>query len=355
MIVRCVTDWKPQSARPARSPEVTSRRKFERWTKGRDKSPVSEADIAVNDFLRERWALAAGQRLAVGGNRGRSRRARSARVWVVDPIDGTRAFIEGRADWTISVALLQDGRPALAALYAPVTERDVSRPRGARRNPQRRADPSERRRRARRCESRGSEAHAGAARRAQPTILPQPKVHSLALRLARVARASSTPRLRRRQPRLGPCRSGPFGARSRRRADRRSGRPLSFNRAQIATDRWSRPVALGKTHCSRSCATARPNSCKAGSSTKDGSDDGRDQPQKQLPHLVFGGELIDLDSTEFKDLDKVDIVGHLSELRQPPMQPGRPRRSRPSTMRICAISSSTCIACSTRTRRTGER
>jgi hypothetical protein len=30
---------------------------------------------------------------------------------------------------------------------------------------------------------------------------------------------------------------------------------------------------------------------------------------KQLPHLVFGGELTSLDATEFKDLDKLDIVG----------------------------------------------
>jgi hypothetical protein len=30
---------------------------------------------------------------------------------------------------------------------------------------------------------------------------------------------------------------------------------------------------------------------------------------KQLLHLVFGGELIDLDGTEFKDLDKVEMVG----------------------------------------------
>jgi len=32
-------------------------------------------------------------------------------------------------------------------------------------------------------------------------------------------------------------------------------------------------------------------------------------PQKQLPHLVFGGELTHLESTEFKDLSKLDIVG----------------------------------------------
>ena len=34
-----------------------------------------------------------------------------------------------------------------------------------------------------------------------------------------------------------------------------------------------------------------------------------DVPQKQLPHLVFGGELSSLDKTEFKDLSKLDIVG----------------------------------------------
>jgi len=32
-------------------------------------------------------------------------------------------------------------------------------------------------------------------------------------------------------------------------------------------------------------------------------------PQKQLPHLVFGGELSSLNRTEFKDLSKLDIVG----------------------------------------------
>lgn len=34
-----------------------------------------------------------------------------------------------------------------------------------------------------------------------------------------------------------------------------------------------------------------------------------EQPGKQLLHLVFGGELTDLDSVDFKDLSKLDIVG----------------------------------------------
>ena len=52
-------------------------------------------------------------------------------MWVVDPIDGTRAFISGRADWSISAALVEDGRPLLAALYAPVSEEIFLAARGA--------------------------------------------------------------------------------------------------------------------------------------------------------------------------------------------------------------------------------
>jgi myo-inositol-1(or 4)-monophosphatase len=89
------------------------------WTKGHG-SPVTAADIAVNDLLRERLA-AAGPGIAwlseesvddVALRDGR-------RVWIVDPIDGTRAYIAGRTDWAVSAALVEDGRPVAAALHAP--------------------------------------------------------------------------------------------------------------------------------------------------------------------------------------------------------------------------------------------
>jgi myo-inositol-1(or 4)-monophosphatase len=41
---------------------------------------------------------------------------------VVDPIDGTRAYLAGSPDWAVSAALVRAGRPAIAALYAPVTD-----------------------------------------------------------------------------------------------------------------------------------------------------------------------------------------------------------------------------------------
>src|SRR4051812_2231934 len=49
-------------------------------------------------------------------------RLAAPRVWVVDPIDGTRGFIAGRSDWAVSAALVESGRPILGVLFAPVTD-----------------------------------------------------------------------------------------------------------------------------------------------------------------------------------------------------------------------------------------
>jgi myo-inositol-1(or 4)-monophosphatase len=40
-------------------------------------------------------------------------------TWVVDPIDGTRNYIAGREDWSLSVALVADGRPVVGTVFAP--------------------------------------------------------------------------------------------------------------------------------------------------------------------------------------------------------------------------------------------
>lgn len=91
------------------------------WTKGND-SPVTEADMAVDAFLRR--SLEALDP-AVGWLSEESvdspARLHSRRIWIVDPIDGTRAFMAGGADWAVSAALVEEGRPVAAALFAPVT------------------------------------------------------------------------------------------------------------------------------------------------------------------------------------------------------------------------------------------
>jgi len=165
----------------------TSRRPFKRWTKGHDDSPVTEGDIAVNDLLRARLGDLLPAAAWVSEETPGAPDRTPPLAWVVDPIDGTRAYIAGRADWSISVALVENARPRLAALYAPAAEEMflAAEGTGAALNGARIAVS-------------GGGALTG-AKLAGPkryleklaaldaSILPQPRVPSLALRLARVA------------------------------------------------------------------------------------------------------------------------------------------------------------------------
>jgi myo-inositol-1(or 4)-monophosphatase len=95
----------------------------ESWDK-RDGTPVSEADMAVDRLLAQRlqaglpeagWLSEETARKPSGGN--------SGLVWVVDPIDGTSAFVAGTGHWCVGACLLHDGRPVIAAAYAPEQNR----------------------------------------------------------------------------------------------------------------------------------------------------------------------------------------------------------------------------------------
>ena len=92
------------------------------WVKEHN-SLVSEVDIAVNQLLQERLTAIAPDVgwLSEETEDDRTRLA-ATRVWVVDPIDGTRAFIAGYPDWAVSVALVEASRPVVAAIYAPLSE-----------------------------------------------------------------------------------------------------------------------------------------------------------------------------------------------------------------------------------------
>jgi len=97
------------------------RTELRNWTKGKS-SPVSEADIAVNDLLHSRLAAATP---AYGWLSEESAddavRLRRERVWVVDPIDGTRSFLAGQEDWCVSLALVEGAAPLIGAVFVPVS------------------------------------------------------------------------------------------------------------------------------------------------------------------------------------------------------------------------------------------
>lgn len=157
------------------------------WTKS-GSSPVSDADIAVDELIRLRLQSATPDYGWLSEESVDDRtRLSQPRVWIVDPIDGTRAYLGGREDWSVSAALVQDGVPVIGAVFAPATDEMffAIRGQGATRN--------------------GTAIHASKgsvfdiARMAGPRFLidrirdsssPQPtdfKIGSLALRISRVA------------------------------------------------------------------------------------------------------------------------------------------------------------------------
>jgi myo-inositol-1(or 4)-monophosphatase len=99
----------------------TFRGQLKSWIKGKS-SPVSEADLAVDALLRERLLTIFDAGWLSEETEDDPARLQRAEGWVVDPIDGTRAYLAGLPDWAISVALVNAGRPVIAALYAPVTD-----------------------------------------------------------------------------------------------------------------------------------------------------------------------------------------------------------------------------------------
>jgi len=167
---------------------VTARGPFKRWTKGDDNSPVSEGDIAVNNLLRTRLGALAPDAGWLSEETEDSLPGRAmATAWIVDPIDGTRAYINGRADWTISVALVDGDRPVLAALYAPVTDEMFLGVRGQGTTLNSASIKVNRGAALERAKLAGPKRYLDKLSGLNPDILVQPKVHSLALRLTRVA------------------------------------------------------------------------------------------------------------------------------------------------------------------------
>lgn len=155
------------------------------WTKGHS-SPVTEADIAIDTFLKaELRAARPGFGWLSEETADDAERLGRREVFIVDPIDGTRAFAGGLPDWTISIAVVRDGRPVAAALAEPEAGRVFTAALGHGAHIGNR-----------RLVAGGREGLAGArvagpkpmleaARRGGAILLP--KVHSLALRIAKVA------------------------------------------------------------------------------------------------------------------------------------------------------------------------
>ncbi len=91
-----------------------------------DGSPVTEADERAQEVI-----LAGLKRRSATAFRSSPRRRRSrtaprralARFWLVDPLDGTKEFLGGNGEFTVNIALIEDGLPVLGVVLAPARDR----------------------------------------------------------------------------------------------------------------------------------------------------------------------------------------------------------------------------------------
>lgn len=155
---------------------------YRRWEKGPG-NPVCEIDLEVDAFLRERLtALDPEAGWLSEETLDLSDRMERRRLWVVDPIDGTRDYLAGRAGWCVSVALVEERTPLIGVLDAPARGEHWTARKGggAWRNGERmRVSP--------RRELAGARVPADHLPEADRDLVPVARPNSIALRIALVA------------------------------------------------------------------------------------------------------------------------------------------------------------------------
>lgn len=105
-----------------------SRQVFARFTPGAIETeykaghdPVTEADRALDAVLRKEL-LRDGEGWLSEESVDDPIRLQRSRVWVVDPLDGTREFVKGIPEFCVSIGFVEDGRPVAGGIYNPATD-----------------------------------------------------------------------------------------------------------------------------------------------------------------------------------------------------------------------------------------
>src|SRR5215831_9257130 len=83
-----------------------------------ERGPVTQADLLVNEVLRQ-VLVRDGEGWLSEESADDLHRLKRHRVWVVDPLDGTREFVDGVPEWCVSVGLVENGRPIAGGICNP--------------------------------------------------------------------------------------------------------------------------------------------------------------------------------------------------------------------------------------------
>ncbi len=86
-----------------------------------DLTPVTEADLAVEEALRRTLSRVRSRDAVIGEEHGSS--GHSQRQWIIDPIDGTKNFVRGVPVWATLIALAVDGEVVVGVVSAPALQR----------------------------------------------------------------------------------------------------------------------------------------------------------------------------------------------------------------------------------------
>ena len=96
----------------------------QRWDKADGAGPVTEADLAVNALLMSSLRLARPDYGWLSEESEDSiKRLDQDRVFIIDPIDGTRSFVEGSSTWAHSIAVAERGVITAAVVYLPLRDK----------------------------------------------------------------------------------------------------------------------------------------------------------------------------------------------------------------------------------------
>jgi 3'(2'), 5'-bisphosphate nucleotidase len=88
-----------------------------------DSSPVTEADELADALIHAGLTAAFPGETVITEEQAASHAARARNFFIVDPLDGTKEFVQRRGDFTVNIAWVEDGVPVRGVVYAPAKER----------------------------------------------------------------------------------------------------------------------------------------------------------------------------------------------------------------------------------------
>jgi len=282
-------------------------------------SPVTEADLAVNRLCEQRLSSARPDYGWLSEETTDNPDARQKqRCWVVDPIDGTRAYMRGDPNWCVGLAIVEEGRSVGGVVYAPVLDQfyEAWTGGGAFLNGGKihvsdcRAEAG--------CRLIAAEemlSHKGWPEPWPVLTVARPKPNSTLLRMAFVASGDWDATLVLGQKSDWDLAAGAVLVEEAGGiVTTHKGEPLLFNRevpaqrSVIAAGAGLHPLLVRRSGFV-GIADPQERAASAARTTEQEKMGDAPKSQRQLLHIVFGGELKHVTDIEFEDLSKIDFVG----------------------------------------------